>query len=379
MSDLTAPENTQPLHSANVHLMDFDPQGLRDWLAKHGQPPFRAKQIFNWLYKHDITTPSAMPNIGKATQALLETHCTTALPNMVDGIKSEDGTQKWLLQLASGQWIETVFIPEKKRGTLCISSQVGCALACRFCATGLQGLNRNLKTHEILAQVWLARRALRQQNPEQQMPITNVVFMGMGEPLMNEKAVYPALKVLLSDDGFGLSKYRVTVSTSGIVPAMQRLRSHSPCALAISLHAPNDNLRDTLVPINQSYPLDMLIEACRSHFKHDHKRYITLEYIMLAGVNDTVKHAKQLIHIASQFPCKINLIPYNTVEGLPYAPSTSEDIAAFQNKIKSAGLVCTIRQQRGDPIAAACGQLAGQVQDRTKKTLNASSNRKKKT
>lgn len=368
VSDVT-PSSSPPLTPAKTHLFDLDLQGLCAWLEDHGQPAFRAKQIFHWLYKHAVTSPDEMANIGKATQQLLRTQTITTMPKMVDSVRSADGTQKWLLQLTTGQWIETVFIPEKKRGTLCISSQVGCALACTFCATGLQGLNRNLKTHEIMAQVWLARQALRQQNPDQPHPITNVVFMGMGEPLMNEKALYPALKILLSDDGFGLSKYRVTVSTSGIVPAMQRLRANSPCALAISLHAPNDALRDTLVPINQSYPLAMLIDACRTHFKADHKRYITLEYIMLKEVNDSLKHAKQLIHIASQFSCKINLIPYNTVASLPYAPSLPDQVLAFQNKLKSAGLVCTVRQQRGDPIAAACGQLAGQTQDRTQKSL----------
>lgn len=345
-----------------MHLLDLDLEKWQAWLQENDQPVYRARQIMQWLYQKQQLDVTQMHNIGKKTQNLLA-NFNTGLPKVISSHIASDGTTKWLTQLATGQHLETVYIPEGERGTLCISSQVGCALACSFCATGLMGLNRNLKTHEIIAQVWLAKEALAP------LKITNIVFMGMGEPLMNEPAVYPALNILINDLGFGLSKHRVTVSTSGVVPAMRRLREHSPCALALSLHAPNDELRDQLVPLNKKYPISSLIAVCKEHTSGPDKRHIMLEYLLLAGVNDQMQHAKQLINIASQFRCKINLIPYNPVPGISYKTSDDATVHAFQKKLKSAGIVTTVRKQRGDPIAAACGQLAGLAKDKTQKSI----------
>lgn len=345
-----------------MHILDFDLNLWQKWLQNNKQPLFRAKQIMQWLYHKNELDPEKMHNIGKQTQLLLKSELAHQLPTIMSEHIASDGTIKWVMQLTTGQNLETVYIPEANRGTLCISSQVGCALACSFCATGLMGLNKNLKTHEIIAQVLLAKNAISQK-------ITNVVFMGMGEPLMNEPALYPALNILLDDLGLGLAKSRVTVSTSGIVPAIKRLKQNSECALALSLHAPNDELRNELVPINKKYPLAELIAVCKDYTKYPDKRHILIEYLMLDGINDQISHAKQLIHIASQFRCKINLIPYNTVPGIPYKASSDDNVLAFQAKLKSAGIVTTIRKQRGDPIAAACGQLAGNAKDKTSKSL----------
>ena len=345
-----------------MHLFDLDLNQWQEWLKKNNQPAFRSKQIMQWIYNKNELDVSKMHNIGNATFELLQQFNNSNL-SVISDYASDDGTTKWLMKLATGQHLETVYIPEKERGTLCISSQVGCALACSFCATGLMGLNRNLKTHEIISQVWLARKLIAPRK------ITNIVFMGMGEPLMNEPALYPALNILLSDYGFGLSKHRVTVSTSGIVPAMVRLQQNSPCSLALSLHAPNDELRNQLVPINKKYPISELIKVCKSHTSGPEKRHIMLEYLMLKDVNDLDIHAKQLINIASQFRCKINLIPYNSVPGIEYSASSDERVYQFQKRLKAAGIVTTVRKQRGDPIAAACGQLAGIKSDKTSKSL----------
>jgi len=345
-----------------MHILDLDFPGWQGWLSKHNQPSYRAKQIMQWLYKHGTTDPDQMHNISKQCQQLIAQELKQNLPKIVSQHTASDGTKKWLIQLSTGQHLETVYIPENKRGTLCVSSQVGCALACSFCATGLMGLNKNLKTHEIIAQVWLAHAAIK---PDK---ITNIVFMGMGEPLMNEPALYPALNILLDDFGFGLAKSKVTVSTSGIVPAIRRLKDNSECALALSLHAPNDDLRDQLVPINKKYPIAELIKACKE-YTQDSKRHILIEYLMLKNVNDQQSHAKQLINIASQFRCKVNLIPYNSVPGIDYVASDDASVYAFQSKLKSAGIITTVRKQRGDPIAAACGQLAGMAKDKTNKKI----------
>lgn len=346
-----------------MHILDFDLKLWQEWLKANNQPAFRAKQIMQWLYHRSVLLATDMHNIGKITQKLIIDQLDNSMPKIISEHKSDDGTIKWVLKLLSGQHLEMVYIPETNRGTLCISSQVGCALACSFCATGLMGLNKNLKTYEIIAQVFLAKNAICSR------PITNIVFMGMGEPLMNEPALYPALNILLDDYGFGLAKTRVTVSTSGIIPAIKRLKQQSECALALSLHAPNDELRNILVPINKKYPIAELIDVCKSYTMSSDKRHIMIEYLMLDSVNDKSEHAKQLIRIASQFRCKVNLIPYNTVPGIPYKASENETVLAFQNKLKAAGIVTTIRKQRGDPIAAACGQLAGDVKDKTRKTL----------
>ena len=346
-----------------MHILDYDLDQWRGWLENQNQPSYRAVQIMHWIYKQKCLNADDMRNIGSETKGLLKASFSNNLPNIISRHDSNDGTTKWLLQLSSGQHLETVYIPEKNRGTLCISSQVGCALACSFCATGLMGLNRNLKTNEIIAQVWLAMREIAPRR------ITNVVFMGMGEPLMNCPAVYPAINILLSDHGFGLSKYRVTVSTSGIVPAMLKLKEHSSCALAVSLHAPNNELRNKLVPINKKYPLELLIDACKNYTQGSEKRHIMLEYLLIKDVNDQQRHAKELIHIASQFRSKVNLIPYNTVMGIDYQASPEATVREFQKTLQLAGITTTVRKQRGDPIAAACGQLAGVTADNTRKTI----------
>lgn len=346
-----------------MHILDLDQKQWRIFLEQHNEPSFRSKQIMQWLYHKLILKPDQMHNISKSCRELLQRELNFTLPKITSRHIAEDGTQKWLMQLTTGQHLETVYIPEAKRGTLCISSQVGCALACSFCATGLMGLNRNLKTHEIIAQIWLAQSELGAKK------ITNIVFMGMGEPLMNEPALYPALSIILDDLGFGLAKTRVTVSTSGVVPAIKRLKENSPCALAISLHAPNNLLRDQLVPLNKKYPLEQLLEACKIYTQGPEKRHILLEYLMLAGVNDQDKHAKELIHIASQFRCKVNLIPYNPVPGIAYTASNPDTVYNFQQRLKKSGIVATVRKQRGDPIAAACGQLAGKAADKTNRKI----------
>lgn len=354
---------------AKPSLLAYDLALWQNWLEAHGHPKYRARQILHWLYQRRSLDPSAWHTINKPLRAQLCADFTPSMPTIAQTHIDPDGTIKWIMSLDSKQQIETVFIPEDNRGTLCISSQVGCALACSFCATGLQGLNRNLKTHEIIGQLWQAIEALKKAHcPERERPITNVVFMGMGEPLMNEKHVFPAINLMLDDHAFGLSKYRVTVSTSGVVPAMERLANASPCSLAVSLHAPLDPLRDILVPLNKTYPLKTLMEACKHHFKGDKRRSVVFEYVMLKDVNDKPEHAKALIKLMQGIRAKINLIPYNPVPSLPYECSTEETMAAFQQMLRKH-IVTTRRKTRGDQVTAACGQLAGAKQDRTLKSL----------
>ncbi len=351
-----------------INLLNFDLPGLTRYFAEIGEKPFRAKQVLRWIHQMGASEFGQMTDLAKSLRENLAQHATITAPQVRDTLRSDDGTVKWLLDTGVGNAVETVFIPEDERGTLCISSQVGCALACTFCATGRQGFNRNLSVAEIIGQLWLANKALGH-DPKGERIISNVVMMGMGEPLTNFENVVTALNIMLDDHAYGLSRRRVTVSTSGVVPAMDRLAAACPVALAVSLHAPNDALRDVLVPINRKYPLAELMAACQRYLSVAPRDFITFEYVMLDGVNDSLAHAAQLIALTREVPCKFNLIPFNAFPDSGYVRSTPEAIRRFRAVLQQAGYVVTTRKTRGDDIDAACGQLAGQVQDKTRRTL----------
>ncbi len=341
---------------------------LERYFVAQGEKPFRARQVLQWIYQRGVTDFDDMTDLSKALRARLRESAEVAVPEVQSRHDSEDGTVKWLFCSGSGQAVETVFIPEPGRGTLCISSQVGCALDCQFCATGAQGFNRNLTSAEIIGQVWHAIRELpRRKNGEP--AVTNVVFMGMGEPLANYRNVVPVLKLLISDWCYGLSRRRVTISTSGLVPNVDRLGDDCNVSLAVSLHAPNDELRDELVPINKLHPIDALLSACWEYAAKHGNRFITFEYVMLRGVNDSLAHADELADLLLDRPAKVNLIPFNPFRGTRYRRSSADTIMQFQNRLRQRGLVATTRRTRGDDIAAACGQLAGKVSDRVRKPL----------
>ena len=351
-----------------VNLLDFDLQGLAAFCEQLGEKRFRATQLFRWIHQRGASEFSQMSDLAKSLRDKLAEAATVAALKVASEQTASDGTIKWLFDVGAGDAIETVFIPEENRGTLCISSQAGCAVGCRFCATGHQGFSRNLSTAEIVAQLWFAEHELRRRfsTPEGERVITNVVMMGMGEPLQNYSALVPALKVMLDDHAYGLSRRRVTVSTSGVVPMIDRLRDDCPVALAVSLHAPNDLLRNDLVPLNKKYPLDELLNACKRYLDKAPRDFITFEYCMLDGVNDTPAHAEQLVALVkNQVSCKFNLIPFNPFAASGLTRSSAERVSAFARVLQNANLVTTVRKTRGDDIAAACGQLAGEVQDRT--------------
>ncbi len=350
------------------NLLDFDAHALTAYFTAMGEKPFRARQLMRWIYKEGESDFVAMTNIAASLRNRLTQAAVITAPNVLREELSEDGTRKWLLNMGTGNAVEAVYIPEETRGTLCISSQAGCALDCSFCSTGKQGFNRNLSVAEIIGQLWWANHQVGK-NAEGLWQISNVVMMGMGEPLLNFDNTVSALRLMLDDHGYGLSRRRVTVSTSGIVPAMDRLRDECPVALAVSLHAPNDKLRDELVPINQKYPLKELLAACLRYLEKAPRDFITFEYVMLDGVNDSVQHAHELVRRVSDVPCKFNLIPFNPFPQSPYKRSKPEAIQRFRDVLMQAGIVTTTRKTRGDDIAAACGQLAGQVQDKTKRTM----------
>lgn len=350
-----------------VNLLGLEMKALRDFFVSIGEKPYRAEQVLKWIHFNGILDFEQMTNLSKTLRLTLSEHAEIALPQVMYEKEAQDGTYKWLLRLHDGNCIETVFIPEKTRGTLCISSQVGCILNCDFCSTGKQGFNRNLTTAEIISQLWIAVRKLSKLNGIHDHRITNVVMMGMGEPLLNFENVVPALHLMLDDFAYGLSKRRVTVSTAGVVPKIFELRALTDVALAVSLHAPNDQLRNEIVPLNKKYPLNALMDACRHYFKDDPRRSITMEYVMLAGVNDTPMHAKQLIKLLTGVRAKLNLIPFNPFPHTPYQRSDEATINRFRDILMQAGLNTTVRRTRGDDIDAACGQLVGQVQDRTKR------------
>jgi 23S rRNA (adenine2503-C2)-methyltransferase len=354
-----------------INLLDFDLDGLTRYFADElGEKPFRARQVMRWMHQMGAQDFGEMTDLAKSLREKLQQVAGIQPPRILSEHRSADGTVKWLIDTGTGNAVETVFIPEDDRGTLCISSQVGCALACTFCSTGRQGFNRNLSVSEIIGQLWLANKALGR-DPKGERLITNVVMMGMGEPLTNFDNVVTALNIMLDDHAYGLSRRRVTVSTSGIVPAMDRLRAACPVALAVSLHAPNDALRDEIVPINQKYPLRELMTACKRYLESAPRDFITFEYVMLDGVNDTLAHARELIALTRDVPCKFNLIPFNPFPDSGYDRSRPEAIRRFRDTLVKAGYVVTTRKTRGDDIDAACGQLAGRVQDKTKRTVRA--------
>ncbi len=351
------------------NLLDYSVPELIQWCGNLGEKPFRAKQLAKWIHQSGIDNFDSMTDLAKSFRQNLNSRACIKAPSIISDNISKDGTRKWLFDVGNGDAVETVFIPEERRGTLCVSSQAGCAVNCRFCSTGKQGFSRNLSTAEIVAQLWKANVLLREAGDRvyaQERPVTNVVMMGMGEPLLNYDALVPALQLMLDDTAYGLSRRRVTVSTSGVVPFMDRLSQDCPVALAVSLHAPNDALRDHLVPLNKKYPLRELLDACLRYLKFAPRDFITFEYVMLDGVNDKPEHAQQLLEIAKIVPCKFNLIPFNPFPESGLLKSTSPAIKTFVDILGGAGVVTTVRKTRGDDIDAACGQLAGEVRDRTK-------------
>ena len=347
--------------TTKTDLLDLDIKGCEALMVRLGHKPFHGRNLFKWIHKHGVTDFDAMTDISKALRTELADKTYLELPKLVLAEPSDDGTIKWVMELKDGQRIETVLIPESNRTTLCVSSQVGCALNCAFCATARQGFNRNLTTGEIVAQVWHATR---------QMGVAprNIVMMGMGEPLANFDAVVRAIDIMQHDHAYMVSKLRLTVSTSGVVPNIYRLREHNEVVLAVSLHAPDNALRDQLVPINRKYPLEQLLPACRDYAGKDKHRKITWEYVMLDGINDSISHAKALIRLLEGTPSKINLIPFNPFPGSTFRTTPPEQIDAFRQRLMRSGLFAMTRKTRGNEIAAACGQLVGQVQDRTRRT-----------
>ncbi|MEQ1836745.1 MAG: 23S rRNA (adenine(2503)-C(2))-methyltransferase RlmN [Candidatus Nitrotoga sp.] len=350
-----------------INLLDFDAQQMTDWFAAQGEKPFRARQVLRWIHKNGESDFSAMTDLATSLREKLQRDACITAPTVVREELSSDGTRKWLLNVGTGNAIETVFIPEAERGTLCISTQAGCALDCSFCSTGKQGFNRNLSVAEIIGQLWWANRRMGK-DADGLWPVSNVVLMGMGEPLLNFNNTVSALRLMLDDHAYGLSRRRVTLSTSGIVPAMDKLRDECPVALAVSLHAPNNALRDVLVPINKKYPLDLLMAACQRYLEKAPRDFITFEYVMLRGVNDSVQLAYELIELVRDVPCKLNLIPFNPFPQTHYQRSDKDTIQRFRDVLMQADIVTTTRKTRGGDIDAACGQLAGQVQDKTKRT-----------
>ncbi|MGN6231668.1 MAG: 23S rRNA (adenine(2503)-C(2))-methyltransferase RlmN [Trinickia sp.] len=359
--------------STSVNLLDLDAAGLVAYCDSLGEKPFRAKQLQRWIHQYNAADFDGMTDLAKSLRAKLKDRAAIVMPPVVSDHVSADGTRKWLVDVGNGNAVETVFIPEETRGTLCVSSQAGCAVNCRFCSTGKQGFSRNLTTAEIIGQLRMAEFALRAALGRPHAPdnkgervITNVVMMGMGEPLLNYDALVPALRLMLDDNAYGLSRRRVTVSTSGVVPMMDRLGADLPVALAVSLHAPNDALRDMLVPLNKKYPLRELMAACRRYLDVAPRDFITFEYCMLDGVNDSDAHARELLALTADVPCKFNLIPFNPFPESGLVRSKSDRIKHFAQVLIDAGIVTTVRKTRGDDIDAACGQLAGAVKDRTR-------------
>jgi len=353
-----------------VNLLGLDVAALTAYVESLGEKPFRARQLARWVHARGAGSFDAMTDLAKSLRTQLAAHATIAAPAVVRDSVSADGTRKWLLDVGAGNAIETVFIPEDDRGTLCVSSQAGCAVNCVFCSTGRQGFSRNLSTAEIVGQLWWAEHALRRTQglgSDGERVISNVVMMGMGEPLQNYEALLPALRLMLDDHAYGLSRRRVTVSTSGMVPQIDRLAADCPVALAVSLHAPDDALRDRLVPLNRKYPLRELMAACRRYLRVAPRDFITFEYVMLDGINDADVHADALLALVRDVPCKFNLIPFNPFPDAGLARSPDARIRAFAQRLSDAGIVTTVRRTRGDDIDAACGQLAGEVQDRTRR------------
>ena len=356
------------MSNARVNLLGMDSASLARWCVERGDKPFRARQLMRWVHRAGEPDFSRMTDLARSLRERLPAEAEVAVPAVLQDHASADGTRKWLLDVGANNAIETVFIPEAQRGTLCVSTQAGCTVDCLFCSTGKQGFARNLTAAEVVGQLWLAQRALAGQAAPAgaPRPITNVVFMGMGEPLLNYDATVTAARIMLDDDAYGLSRRRVTVSTSGVVPMMDRLRQDCPVSLAVSLHAPSDALRNDLVPLNRKYPLAELMAACRRYLQAAPRDFITFEYVMLDGVNDSDRHARELLALVADVPCKFNLIPWNPFPGSPLARSPAASVQAFAQRLVDGGIVTTVRRTRGDDIDAACGQLAGDIQDRTR-------------
>ena len=356
-------------HHPRDNLLGMSREALTAWFVARGEKPFRAVQVLKWVHQRGVTDFDAMTDLSKAARAMLQEQACIDVPEIALEQQAKDGTRKWLLRLDDGNCIETVFIPEDGRGTLCVSSQVGCALDCSFCSTARQGFNRNLSSAEIIGQLHVARQVLQPEDGKSRV-VSNVVMMGMGEPLLNFEPVVDAMSLMLEDNAYGLSRRRVTLSTSGIVPAIDELRERLPVSLALSLHAPDDALRNELVPINRKYPLKVLLDACRRYAgAGGHHDRITMEYVMLDGVNDSSEQARALAKILADIPCKVNLIPFNPFPGAPYQRSSQERINTFRHILTRAGLITVTRRPRGDDIDAACGQLVGRVTDRTRRAM----------
>ncbi len=359
----------------SVNLLGLSASALGEFCTSLGQKPFRARQLQRWVHQRFASDFSKMSDLAIQFRQVLGQHATVLPPTVLSDSTATDGTRKWLFNVGEGNAVEAVYIPEANRGTLCVSTQAGCAVNCQFCSTGKQGFSRNLTLAEVIGQLWLANQLLQQDDAtvrtttkgaaQTERTITNVVFMGMGEPLQNYGVTLEALKLMLDDDAYGLSRRRVTVSTSGVVPMMDRLATDCPVALAVSLHAPTDPLRDRLVPLNRKYPLAQLMQACHRYLAHAPRDFITFEYCMLDGVNDQVEQAKQLIELVGDLPCKFNLIPFNPFPESGLLRSPDEQIERFAQVLLDAGMVTTLRKTRGDDINAACGQLAGDIKDRT--------------
>lgn len=351
-----------------TNLLGLPRKALENFFVSLNEKSFRAQQVLQWIHANGAKDFSSMTNLSKILREKLEKIAEIRVPEIAYENTSADGTHKWLLRLSDGNCIETVFIPETTRGTLCVSSQVGCTLNCDFCSTGKQGFNRNLTADEIIAQVFVAVRSLSKTNGIHDHAVTNVVMMGMGEPLFNFDNVVAAMNIMLDDFGYGLSKRRVTLSTAGVVPAMYELEKVSDVALAVSLHAPNDELRNKLVPLNKKYPLKELMQVCKTYFNDEKRRYVTMEYVMLDGVNDSLEHARQLITLLKDVRAKVNLIPFNPFPNTIYQRSTPDNIDRFRLALMNANINCIVRKTRGDAIDAACGQLVGQVKDKTRRS-----------
>jgi 23S rRNA (adenine2503-C2)-methyltransferase len=346
------------------NLLGLDAPGLERFFEAHGEKRFRAKQVLRWVHQRGEADFARMSDLARPLREVLSQKACIEAPRIVGDTTAADGTRKWLMKVDGANAVETVFIPEASRGTLCVSSQAGCVLDCAFCSTGKQGFNRNLAAAEIVGQLWLANRLL-----EGERPVTNVVMMGMGEPLLNLDNVIPALRLMLDDNAYGLSRRRVTVSTAGVVPGIDRLRDECAVALAVSLHAPNDELRDRLVPLNRKYPLAELVKACNRYLDKAPRDFITMEYVMLDGVNDSDAHARELVSLSGRVRSKFNLIPFNPFPRSGFKRSPPERIKRFSEVLQRAGVTVTTRKTRGDDIAAACGQLAGDVADRTRRSV----------
>jgi len=360
---------TQDKVEFKVNLLGLSRSKMLDFFASHGEKPFRAKQVMQWIHQYGVTDFDDMSNISKALRAKLKRIAVIEAPEIIYQNTSSDGTRKWVMKMPGGSSIETVLIPEGNRGTLCVSSQIGCALDCSFCSTGKQGFNRNLSTEEIVGQIFNAIGSFEDLDRSKDRPVTNVVMMGMGEPLLNFDNVMDAVDIMMDDFAYSISKRRLTISTAGVVPAIDRMHEFTDASIAISLHAPNDELRNELVPVNKKYPISVLLESVRNYLDQlADKRKATIEYTLLAGVNDRKIHAQQLIELLKGLPCKINLIPFNPFPGSGYKKPSNNEVRRFQDWLMEAGYITTVRTTRGDDIDAACGQLVGQVEDRTRRS-----------